>query len=81
LLRPLHPYTRALISASVLTLPGEGGQEMQPIVLSGEMPSPPNPPPGCRFHTRCYNASARCRDTGPELRDVGSGHKVACFLD
>jgi peptide/nickel transport system ATP-binding protein/oligopeptide transport system ATP-binding protein len=77
--RPLHPYTRALISASMLTLPGEGAQEMQPIVLTGEMPSPLNPPPGCRFHTRCFHASEDCRLTKPELRDVGSGHKVACL--
>jgi len=78
-LRPLHPYTKALISASMLTLAEETELGIQPIVLSGEMPSPLNPPPGCRFHTRCFRAAPECRDTAPELRDVGGGHKVACI--
>jgi oligopeptide/dipeptide ABC transporter ATP-binding protein len=69
--RPLHPYTRALISASLLTLPEEEGQEAKQIILSGEMPSPLNPPPGCRFHTRCTEARDRCSATVPELRAVG----------
>ena len=58
-LNPLHPYTKALISASVLTLPEDETEEVQQIILSGEMPSPLNPPPGCRFHTRCSEASAQ----------------------
>jgi oligopeptide/dipeptide ABC transporter ATP-binding protein len=76
--RPLHPYTKALISASVLTLPEDGGQETKQIILSGEMPSPMNPPPGCRFHTRCPEASAACSQEVPPLRKVGAGHYVAC---
>ena len=78
-LRPLHPYTKALISASMLTPAEETELGIKPIVLSGEMPSPLNPPPGCRFHTRCFRAAPECRDTAPELRDVGGGHKVACL--
>jgi oligopeptide transport system ATP-binding protein len=74
---PLHPYTKALISASVLTLP-EDEEESKQIILKGEMPSPLNPPPGCRFHTRCPEAMDSCRQVVPELRDVGGGHKVAC---
>src|SRR4030043_2339364 len=69
--RPLHPYTRALISASLLTLPEEGDKEATQIILSGERPSPLNPPPGCRFHTRCTEARDRCSGTVPELRAVG----------
>jgi oligopeptide/dipeptide ABC transporter ATP-binding protein len=53
---PLHPYTRALISASQLTLPEDAEQGAKQIILTGEMPSPLNPPPGCRFHTRCSEA-------------------------
>ncbi len=75
--RPLHPYTKALISASVLTLP-EDGQEAKQIILSGEMPSPLNPPSGCRFHTRCTEASSACSQEVPPLRKVGAGHWVAC---
>jgi oligopeptide transport system ATP-binding protein len=76
--RPLHPYTKALISASVLTLP-ENGQETKQIILSGEMPSPLNPPPGCRFHTRCTEAASACSQEVPPLRKVGAGHYVACI--
>jgi len=75
--RPLHPYTRALISASLLTLPEEGDQEAKQIILSGEMPSPLNPPPGCRFHTRCTEARDRCSEAVPELRAVGQ-QRVRC---
>ena len=75
--RPLHPYTRALISASLLTLPEDEGQETNQIILSGEMPSPLNPPPGCRFHTRCAEARDRCSGTVPELRAVGQ-QRVRC---
>ncbi len=75
--RPLHPYTRALISASLLSLPEDEGQEAQKIVLSGEMPSPMNPPSGCRFHTRCTEAQDICSEVIPEVRTVGQQH-VRC---
>ena len=75
--RPLHPYTRALISASLLTLPENEGQGTKQIILSGEMPSPLNPPPGCRFHTRCTEAKDRCSRTVPEARVVGQ-QRVKC---
>jgi len=77
-LRPLHPYTKALISASMLTLPEDEEKGVEKIILSGEMPSPLNPPSGCRFHTRCTEALPECGQTAPPLRDVGDGHKVAC---
>lgn len=76
--RPLHPYTRALISASLLTLPEDEEEGAEQIILSGEMPSPLNPPSGCRFHTRCGEAMPECSQTVPPLRDIGGGHKVAC---
>jgi len=76
--RPLHPYTKALISASLLTLPEDEDKGVKKIILSGEMPSPLNPPSGCRFHTRCTEAVPECGQTIPPLRDVGGGHKVAC---
>jgi oligopeptide/dipeptide ABC transporter ATP-binding protein len=75
---PLHPYTRALISASMLTLPEDEEKGIKKIILTGEMPSPLNPPSGCRFHTRCAEALPRCGQEVPPLRDVGGGHKVAC---
>ncbi len=75
---PLHPYTKALISASMLTLPEDEEKGMGKIILSGEMPSPINPPAGCRFHTRCDETMPECGKETPPLRDVGGGHKVAC---
>jgi len=77
-MNPLHPYTKALISASVLTLPEDETEDVQQIILSGEMPSPLNPPPGCRFHTRCSEASAQCSEAIPEMRKVKSNHQVRC---
>jgi oligopeptide/dipeptide ABC transporter ATP-binding protein len=68
---PLHPYTRALISASQLTLPEDAKEGAQQIILTGEMPSPLNPPPGCRFHTRCAEAGEICSKEIPEMRQVG----------
>jgi oligopeptide transport system ATP-binding protein len=76
---PLHPYTRALMSASLLTLPEDEDKGAEKIILSGEMPSPLNPPAGCRFHTRCVEAVPECSQTVPLLRDVGGGHQVACI--
>lgn len=75
--KPLHPYTRALISASLLSLPEDNGKEMNQIILSGEMPSPLNPPSGCRFHTRCSDAQTLCFSDEPEFRTVGR-QQVKC---
>jgi oligopeptide transport system ATP-binding protein len=75
---PLHPYTRALMSASMLSLPEDESKEAQPIILSGEMPSPLNPPPGCRFHTRCTEAQDICSKEIPVEQEVGQQHWVKC---
>ena len=74
---PLHPYTRALISASQLTLPEDADKGVTNIILTGEMPSPMNPPPGCRFHTRCTEASERCSKDIPEMCTIGT-QQVKC---
>ena len=74
---PLHPYTRALISASVLTLPEDEDENVKQIILSGEMPSPLNPPSGCRFHTRCSEASEKCSQDVPEMVTIGT-QQVKC---
>jgi oligopeptide/dipeptide ABC transporter ATP-binding protein len=76
---PLHPYTQALISASTLTLPEDRQEGFEPIILSGEMPSPLNPPSGCRFHTRCPVAMDICREEVPEFKEV-SNRFVSCHL-
>ncbi|HBK86768.1 MAG TPA: hypothetical protein DDZ53_12135 [Firmicutes bacterium] len=76
-LETAHPYTKALLAASPKVAPG---QKQERIVLSGEVPSPLNPPSGCRFHTRCPYASERCREIEPSLRDAGGGHHVACHF-
>jgi oligopeptide/dipeptide ABC transporter ATP-binding protein len=75
--RPLHPYTKALISASQLTLPEDSEGKAKQIILTGEMPSPLNPPPGCRFHTRCSEASDKCSRDVPEMRKIGK-QQVKC---
>ncbi len=74
---PLHPYTQALISAISVPEPGAARQR---IVLQGTVPSPVNPPPGCRFHTRCPLAQEQCRVEEPMLRHVAAGRAVACHL-
>lgn len=70
-----HPYTRALISA--IPQP-EVKVEKKRIILKGDVPSPVNPPSGCRFHPRCFYAIAKCKKEEPTLRDLGGGHLVAC---
>lgn len=72
-----HPYTRALISA--IPEP-EMGKKRERIILTGDVPSPINPPSGCRFHPRCSHAIDRCRKEEPLLRKIGKDHLVACHL-
>jgi oligopeptide transport system ATP-binding protein len=72
---PLHPYTRALLSAA---LPSHPDARRDEIILRGEVPSPLAPPPGCRFHTRCDQAKPICTMEEPTLKDLGTNHLVAC---
>ncbi len=74
---PKHPYTKALISAAISVRPGE---EQEENLLSDDVPSPINPPSGCRFHTRCPLAFDRCSKEVPQFRDFGSEHIGACHL-
>jgi len=74
---PMHPYTKALLSAVPVPDP-EVEEERQRIIVSGEVPSPINPPSGCVFHTRCSIAIDGCRKNIPEFRELSPGHWVAC---
>ncbi|MCA1613656.1 MAG: dipeptide ABC transporter ATP-binding protein [Acidobacteria bacterium] len=73
---PLHPYTRALLSAIPVPDPT---RKRERIVLTGDVPTPINPPPGCRFHTRCPEAVPECSQIDPDLREVAPDHSVACI--
>ena len=75
--KPMHPYTQALFSAIPMPDPT---LKMDRIILEGSIPSPANPPKGCKFHTRCRNCIEICKNKAPEMRDMGDGHLVACHL-
>jgi peptide/nickel transport system ATP-binding protein/oligopeptide transport system ATP-binding protein len=75
---PLHPYTEALLSA--VPIPKYGARNRKRVILTGDVPSPINPPPGCHFHARCPYVMARCQHEVPSLREVLPGHWTACHL-
>lgn len=72
-----HPYTQALFSAVPVANPHK---KSEPVALEGELPSPANPPKGCKFHTRCKYCTDKCRDEAPPMTEVSDGHFVACHM-
>ena len=77
-LNPKHPYTEALISA--VPKAEAGAKRRERIILRGDVPSPINPPSGCRFHTRCPYVKPECRETEPQMTEIAPKHWVACHL-
>ncbi|MFI7011393.1 ABC transporter ATP-binding protein [Streptomyces sp. NPDC050145] len=75
---PMHPYTKALLSAVPVPDPKRRGAKSERILLRGDVPSPISPPSGCRFHTRCWKATEICAVKEPPLLQLGTGHQVAC---
>jgi peptide/nickel transport system ATP-binding protein len=75
---PMHPYTKALMSAVPVPDPRRGAAKSERILLKGDVPSPISPPSGCRFHTRCWKATEICRTTEPPLLELRPGQRVAC---
>ena len=73
-----HPYTQALFSAVPVANPHN---KSEPVALEGELPSPANPPKGCKFHTRCKYCTDKCREMAPGMTEVSEGHFVACYLE
>ncbi len=74
---PLHPYTKALINAIPTA---DAVRDRKKILLEGDVPSPADPPKGCRFHTRCPHVMEICKHEEPEYKDIGGGHYLACHL-
>jgi peptide/nickel transport system ATP-binding protein/oligopeptide transport system ATP-binding protein len=75
---PLHPYTEALLAA--VPIPDPKAKRRKRVILTGDVPSPITPPPGCHFHTRCPYATDRCKTDVPTLREIQPGHWVSCHL-
>ncbi|MFE3329513.1 ABC transporter ATP-binding protein [Streptomyces sp. NPDC059176] len=75
---PMHPYTKALLSAVPVPDPRRRGAKSERILLKGDVPSPISPPSGCRFHTRCWKATEICKQQEPQLLTLQTGHEVAC---
>lgn len=74
---PLHPYTKALLSAVPVPDPA---LKRSRVILKGDIPNPANPPLGCKFHTRCIYATKKCSEEKPEFKNAGGNHFVACHL-